>query len=93
MRVNAYLLGTGPSTLTVAVYSSPYQRGKYLGDEDYGLEQLESRRLAYERGLSEGGGFLFDYPLRGDLPDVIDGVNLDPFRLELEYYTVGRGQA
>ena len=54
VRVNAYLLGTGPSTLTVAVYSSPYQRGKYLGDEDYGLEQLESRRLAYERASVRG---------------------------------------
>ena len=88
VRVNAYLLGTGPSTLTVAVARSQYQRGKYLGDEDYGLEQLENRRLAYERGLSEGGKFLFDYPLRGDLPYVADGGSLDPFRLELEYHTV-----
>ena len=43
VRVNAYFLGAGPSTLTVIVASSLYT---YEGDDDddYGLEQLESRR-------------------------------------------------
>ena len=70
VRVNAYLLGTGPSTLTVTVYTSLYQSVLAFGgdDEDYGLEQLESRRLAYERALSEGGRFQYDPPLRGFLP-------------------------
>ena len=67
VRVNAYFLGAGPSTLTVIVASSLYT---YEGDDDddYGLEQLESRRSAYERALTEGGRFEFDRPLRGDLP-------------------------
>ncbi len=70
VRVNAYLLGTGPSTLTVTVYRSLYQSAYAFGgdDDDYGLEQLESRRLAYERALSEGGRFQYDPPLRGFLP-------------------------
>ena len=89
VRVNAYLLGTGPSTLTVAVYSSLYQSVHTAGDddEDYGLEQLESRRLAYERALSEGGEFQYDYPLLGRLPP---GEGLGPLRHE--YYTFDEAQ-
>ena len=66
VRVNAYLLGSGPSTLTVIVESSLYIKGG--SDDDYGVEQLESRRRAYERALSEGGLFKYDDPLRGRLP-------------------------
>ena len=69
VRVNAYLLGSGPSTLTVIVYSSLYAYGSQ-DDESYGVEQLESRRLAYERALAEGGGFEYDEPLRGYHPPV-----------------------
>ena len=65
VRVNAYLLGTGPSTLTVIVQQSLYGGRASDNDEAYGLEQLESRRLAFERALSEGGRFQFDKPLRG----------------------------
>ena len=70
VRVNAYLLGSGPSTLTVIVESSLYQSAYSYGadDEDYGLEQLESRRHAYERALAEGGRFEYDDPLQGHLP-------------------------
>ena len=68
VRVNAYLLGTGPSTLTVIVQQSLYGGRASDNDEAYGLEQLESRRLAYERALSEGGRFQYDKPLRGSLP-------------------------
>ena len=68
VRVNAYLLGAGPSTLTVILVSSLYTYGGN-DDDDYGLEQLESRRSAYERALTEGGRFEYDRPLRrGDLP-------------------------
>ena len=67
VRVNAYLLGSGPSTLTVIVRTSPYALPGG-GDEEYGLEQLESRRLAYERALSEGGRFGYEEPLRGYIP-------------------------
>ena len=83
VRVNAYLLGTGPSTLTVTVDRSLYQSIYSVGDndEDYGLEQLESRRLAYERGLSEGGRFQYDPPLRGYLPP---GEGLGPLRHEYD---------
>ncbi len=66
VRVNAYLLGSGPSTLTVIVKSSLYAL-KGGDDEDYGLEQLESRRLAYERALAEGGQFGYEEPLEGHL--------------------------
>ena len=76
VRVNAYLLGTGPSTLTVIVEVSIYARRG--SDEDYGLEQLESLRSAYERALSEGGRFEYDNPLQGVLP--ADG-GLGPLRL------------
>ena len=62
VRVNAYLLGTGPSTLTVMVKGSLYARRG--NDDDYGLERLESRRLAYERALAEGGWFEYDGPPR-----------------------------
>ena len=70
VRVNAYLLGSGPPLLTVIVDSSLYQSSYAYGasDEDYGLEQLESRRRAYERALAEGGPFGYDYPLKGHLP-------------------------
>ncbi len=83
VRVNAYLLGTGPSTLTVTVYTSLYQSVLAFGgdDEDYGLEQLESRRLAYERALSEGGRFQYNPPLRGFLPP---GGGLRPLRREYD---------
>ena len=69
VRVSAYLLSAGPSTLTVIVESSLYQSVYGYGgnDEDYGLEQLESRRSAYERALAEGGRFEYDRPLRGYL--------------------------
>ncbi len=76
VSVNAYLLGTGPSTLTVIVEVSLYAwRGS---DDDYGLEQLESLRSAYERALSEGGRFEYADPLQGVLPP--DG-GLGPLRL------------
>ena len=68
VRVNAYLLGVGPSNLTVIVESNAYA---ILGDDDddYGLEQLESRRLAFERALVEGGRFEYDFPVhRGHVP-------------------------
>ena len=68
VRVNAYLLGTGPSALTVIVEHSLYVRRASDNDETYGLEQLESRKLAYGRALSEGGRFQYDKPLRGVLP-------------------------
>ena len=70
VRVNAYLLGSGPPVLTVVVARSLYQSVHGYGgnDEDYGLEQLDSRRLAYERALAEGGQFEYDEPLRGELP-------------------------
>ena len=70
VRVNTYLLGTGPSSLTVIRKFSLYQSVYGYGgdDEDYGLEQLESRRLAHERALAEGGRFEYDEPLRGYLP-------------------------
>ena len=70
VRVNAYLLGSGPSTLTVIVESSLYQTditNSGVDDEDYGLEQLESRRVAYERALAEGGQFAYEEPLQGYL--------------------------
>ena len=68
VRVNAYLLGSGPPTLTVIVERSLYAQGG-SDDDDYGLDQLESRRLAYEHALSEGGRFEYDGPLgRGHLP-------------------------
>ena len=67
VRVNDYLLGSGPSTLTVIVASSLYQSDGG-SDDDYGLEQLESRRHAYERALAEGGRFAYDEPLQGHLP-------------------------
>ena len=70
VRVNAYLLGTGPSILTVIVESSLYQSIHAPGnsDEDYGLQQLESRRLAYEHALAKGGRFEYHRPLQGRLP-------------------------
>ena len=61
VRVNAYLLGSGPPTLTVIVEESVYAIGS--DNDDYGLEQLESRRSAYERALAEGGRFEYDFPL------------------------------
>ena len=69
VRVNAYLIGSGPPTLTVIVASSLYIsiHGSGDDDEDYGLPQLESRRLAYERALAEGGRFQYDEPLEGHL--------------------------
>ena len=87
VRVNAYLLGTGPTTLTVTVYRSLYQSVRSAGDDDYGLEQLESRRLANERALSEGGRFQYDYPLLGRMPQ--DG-GRGPLRHE--YYTFDEAQ-
>ena len=78
VRVNAYLLGSGPSTLTVIVRSSLYAL-KGDDDEDYGLEQLESRRVAYERALAEGGQFGYDEPLEGYL---LPGGGSGPVRLE-----------
>ena len=81
VRVNAYLLGTGPSTLTVVVKRGLYVLRAGDTDEDYGLEQLESRRLAYESALSEGGRFEYDPPLRGFLPP--DGGE-GPLRREYE---------
>ena len=68
VRVNAYLLGTGPSTLTVIVEKSLYTRRGIYDDDDYGVEQLESRRLAYERALAEGGRFEYDGSPRGENP-------------------------
>ncbi len=81
VRVNAYLLGSGPPTLTVIVEFSLYQSAYAYGgdDDDYGLEQLESRRRAYERALAEGGQFEYDYPLRGHLPP---GGGVGPLRVE-----------
>ena len=76
VRVNAYLLGSGPSTLTVIVASSLYAYGG-ADDDDYGLEQLERRRSAYERALAEGGQFEYDLPLRGYLAPG----SADPLRL------------
>ena len=61
VRVNAYLLGIGPSTLTVIVAWSAYAIGS--DDDDYGLKRLGSRRSAYERALAEGGRFEYDRPL------------------------------
>ena len=63
VRVNAYLLGTGPPTLTVIVEADVYAFDGGVDDDDYGLEQLESRRSAYERALAEGGRFEYDLPL------------------------------
>ncbi len=63
VRVNAYLLGTGPPTLTVIVEADVYAFDEGVDDDDYGLEQLESRRSAYERALAEGGQFEYDPPL------------------------------
>ena len=68
VRVNAYILGTGPSTLTVIVERSLYTRRGIDDDDDYGLEQLEGRRLAYERALAEGGRFEYDGPPRRGSP-------------------------
>ena len=67
VRVNAYLIGSGPPTLTVIVAGSLYisTHGSGDDDEDYGLPQLESRRLAYERALAEGGRFKYDLALKG----------------------------
>ena len=67
MRVNAYILGSGPSRLTVIVGSSLYALSGN-DDDDYGQEQLESRRFAYERALTVGGRFEFVPPLEGYLP-------------------------
>ena len=67
MRVNAYLIGSGPPTLTVTVAISLYTSRFEHDDEDYGLPQLESRRLAYERALAEGGRFEYDLPLKGHM--------------------------
>ncbi len=69
VRVNAYLMGTGPSTLTVIVEEIYYAWGSG-DDDDYGLSQLESRRLAHERALADGGRFKYAPPLRtaGFLP-------------------------
>ena len=78
VRVNAYLLGSGPSTLTVIVESSLYAINGD-DDEDYGLEQLESRRVAYERALAEGGQFGYEEPLQGYL---LPGGGSGPVRLE-----------
>ena len=66
VRVNAYVLGSGATTLTVIVGTSLYALPGTT-DEDYGLDQLESRRLAYERALVEGGRFEYDRPLEGYL--------------------------
>ena len=77
VRVNAYLLGSGPPTLTVTAHTSLYALSG--DDDDYGLGQLESRRLAYERALAEGGRFEYEEPLRGYLPP--DG-GAGPLRLE-----------
>ena len=63
VRVNAYLLGTGPPTLTVIVEAIVYAFDEGVDDDDYGLKQLESRRSAYERALAEGGRFEYDPPL------------------------------
>ena len=68
VRVNTYLLGTGPSTLTVIVEGSLYTYHGINDDDDYGLEQLEGRRLAYERALAEGGRFEYDGPPRRGNP-------------------------
>ena len=68
VRVNAFLLGTGPSTLTVIVEKSLYTYHGIHDDDDYGLEQLEGRRLAYERALAEGGRFEYDGPPRRGSP-------------------------
>ena len=87
VRVNAYLLGSGPSTLTVIVESSLYQTditNSGVDDEDYGLEQLESRRLAYERALAEGGQFAYEEPLQGYL---LPGGGIG--QLHLDYRRVG----
>ena len=82
VRVNAYITGSGPSTLTVIVEGSLYQSIHTRGsdDDDYGLEQLESRRLAYERALSEGGRFGYDYPTQGFHPPL---TGAGPLRLEV----------
>ncbi len=83
VRVNSYLLGSGPSTLTVIEEINLYAL-EGVDDEDYGLEQLESRRRAYERALSEGGRFEYDYPLRGYLsPGGLVG------HLHIEYWPDG----
>ena len=66
VRVSAYLLGTGPSTLTVIEEANLYADGS--DDDDYGLEQLESRRSAYENALTQGGQFDYDEPIRGYHP-------------------------
>ena len=78
MRVNTYLLGSGPSRLTMIVGSSLYAEPGD-DDEDYGTEQLESRRLAYERALTVGGRFGFEKPLNGYLPP---GGGQGPLRLQ-----------
>ena len=67
VRVNAYIIGSGPPTLTVTVAISLYTSRFEHDDEDYGLPQLESRRLAYERALAEGGRFEYDLPLKGHM--------------------------
>ena len=67
VRVNAYLIGSGPPNLTVIVVSSLYTSRFEHDDEDYGLPQLESRRLAHERALAEGGRFEYDFALKGHM--------------------------
>ena len=78
VRVSDYLLGSGPPTLTVIVAATLYisVRGPGDDEEDYGLPQLESRRLAYERALAEGGRFHYDEPLEGRLPPLPISVGL-----------------
>ena len=78
IRVNAYLLGSGPTSLTVIIGSSLYALPG-TSDADYGLEQLESRRLAYESALTKGGRFEYGPPLEGYLPP---GGGRDPLRFE-----------
>ena len=63
VRVNSYLLGAGPPTLTVIVASILYGR-EGADDDDYGVEQLETRRSIYESVLVDGGRLKSDRPLR-----------------------------
>ncbi len=52
VRVNEYIIGTGPSVLTVIVVSNWHSRN---GKSDYEPAEIETLRTTWERALTEGG--------------------------------------
>ena len=57
VRVNEYLLGAGPSVLTVVVARQIYSEGRSYVHAYFDPEGGDTLRVAFERALTEGGRF------------------------------------